>query len=98
MQCKFKEVLPARKFKFLMYFLIAMIFMLPNCYARIPESEFVLGYIEIMDDMNKVKIIYDEPVKSVSDKPASGYGSRWYHNYYDDDKNFYIKTSRYTIQ
>ena len=81
------------KFKILIGLLIAMSFMLPNCSARIPESEFVLGYIEIMDNMDKVKKIYGEPFESVAGK-VSGHESRWYTHYYGNG-DFFVVVSRY---
>ena len=80
------------KFKILIGLLIAMSFILPNCSARIPASEFVLGYIKIMDSMDKVKKIYGEPFESVAGD-VSGYESRWYTHYYGNG-DFFVVVSR----
>lgn len=81
------------KFKILICLLIGMIFILPNCSARIHESEFVLGGIATLDSMDKVKRIYGEPSKIIAGESASGVNTRWYYNYYGDG-NFYIQTAR----
>lgn len=80
------------KLKVLMCLLIGMIFMLPNCSARIHESEFVLGEIATGDSMDKVRRIYGEPSKSIPGE-ISAYESRWYTYYYGDG-NFYVETSK----